>query len=382
MTDESWTTMRFDDFAERVNETVMPAESDLDRYIGLEHLDTMDLKIRRWDEGRNLVGQKLVVRKGDIIIARRNWYLRRVAIAPFDALCSAHAMIVRPKAETIDPEYFGYFLLSGQFYETALSISVGSLSPTINWTTLKNCTFSIPPLEEQEEKVVRLKELDSMYNSFNEGLENLKIAQNKMREQIIADISRDFDSVRMKELCGMITKGQSPRWQGFEYSDSGSLFITSENVGEGHLLMEKKKFLPEKFLDHLGKSVTKPGDVLINIVGSLGRACLAPMDLKAGTNQAVAVLRPNSNIDSLYLLEIILSLQTKRYFLSRMVKTAQPNLTLGHIREIPVPLGDSESQSKLKNSMESMRSNIKRMESMLSNVGVLRTLKINICGDA
>ena len=64
MTEGSLTTMRFDEFAERVNETVMPAESDLNRYIGLEHLNTMDLTIRRWDEGRNLVGQKKIVRKG------------------------------------------------------------------------------------------------------------------------------------------------------------------------------------------------------------------------------------------------------------------------------------------------------------------------------
>ena len=53
MSKEGWTTMRFDEFTERVNETVMPAESNLDCYIGLEHLDSMDLTIRRWDEDRN-----------------------------------------------------------------------------------------------------------------------------------------------------------------------------------------------------------------------------------------------------------------------------------------------------------------------------------------
>ena len=143
MINEEGIEMRFDEFVERVNDTIMPKESGLNCYIGLEHLDTMDLKVRRWDEDRNLEGQKLIVKKGDIIIARRNWYLRRVAVAPFDSLCSAHALVVRPKKGKISPEFLPYFLLSNQFFEAALSISVGSLSPTINWGTLKSLRFQI-----------------------------------------------------------------------------------------------------------------------------------------------------------------------------------------------------------------------------------------------
>ena len=210
MKDKCWERMRFDEFVERVNETVMPAQSHLDCYIGLEHLDTMDLTIRRWNQGRHLIGQKLVVRKGDIIIARRNWYLRRVAIAPFDALCSAHAMVVRPKGSKLHPDYLANFLLSDVFFQRALEISVGSLSPTINWSTLKSVEFILPPLNIQrlisessllsrtvknlhmnsEEQMIEMYKL-LLSSEFNYSLRELKMLEN----------NDDIDFYRVNELA-------------------------------------------------------------------------------------------------------------------------------------------------------------------------------------
>ena len=49
------------------------------------------------------------------------------------------------------------------------------------------------------------------------------------------------------EITEKITKGQSPGWQGFEYQDSGTLFITSENVQDGYLDIKEPKYLPKEF---------------------------------------------------------------------------------------------------------------------------------------
>ncbi|MCP1256857.1 restriction endonuclease subunit S domain-containing protein, partial [Acetobacter cerevisiae] len=40
---------------------------------------------------------------------------------------------------------------------------------------------------------------------------------------------------RGEEIAQKITKGQSPKWQGFEYQKDGAIFITSENVRDGFL---------------------------------------------------------------------------------------------------------------------------------------------------
>ena len=144
-----WKIVKFDDIAQNIAERVSPVPEDSKQYIGLEHLDTDCLSIRRWGTDIDLKGQKLRMKKGDIIFGKRNVYLRRVAIAPFDGICSAHAMVLRPKLKEVEKDFLPFLMQSDTFMEKALKISVGSLSPTINWNTLKQQEFALPPRDEQ-----------------------------------------------------------------------------------------------------------------------------------------------------------------------------------------------------------------------------------------
>ena len=96
-----------------------------------------------------MIGQKLRFRKGDIIFGKRRAYQRKLAVAEFDGICSAHAMVIRAKAEAVLPGFLPFLMRSDMFMERAMAISVGSLSPTINWTTLKVQEFALPPTAEQ-----------------------------------------------------------------------------------------------------------------------------------------------------------------------------------------------------------------------------------------
>lgn len=146
---KGWTRVSFGEMVQHVAERVQPTPEDGETYIGLEHLDSGSLTIRRWGARVALIGTKLRMRKGDILFARRNAYLRRVAVAPHDGLFSAHGMIVRAKPSVILPEFLPFFMQSDVFMDRAEHISVGSLSPTINWKTLAGEEFALPPLEEQ-----------------------------------------------------------------------------------------------------------------------------------------------------------------------------------------------------------------------------------------
>ena len=152
-----WTMVRFDNIAQNVAVRVNPAEAKTDNYVGLEHLDPESLHLRKWGHPSDVTGQKLTFKKGDVIFGRRRAYQRKLAIAEFDGICSAHAMVLRAKPEVILPEFLPFFLQSDLFMERAIGISVGSLSPTINWKTLKIQEFPLPPLAEQERIVAELE---------------------------------------------------------------------------------------------------------------------------------------------------------------------------------------------------------------------------------
>src|SRR3989442_9867377 len=97
------------------------------------------------------------------------------------------------------------------------------------------------------------------------------------------------------EITTLIGKGSSPRWQGFDYTNAGMLFITSENVRDGFLDIGEPKYLPLSFHEKLNRTRLRKGDILINLVGaSIGRSCQITCDIgEANVNQAVAVFRVN-----------------------------------------------------------------------------------------
>jgi len=146
---KGWNRLPFGAFAESVNERAEPSEAAQEIYVGLEHIDPQDLHIRRWGKGSDVIGTKLRFLKRDLIFGRRRAYQRKLAVAEFDGICSAHAMVVRAKLDLVLPEFLPFLMMSDRFMKRAVEISVGSLSPTINWKTLKLEEFALPPLDQQ-----------------------------------------------------------------------------------------------------------------------------------------------------------------------------------------------------------------------------------------
>ena len=141
---------KFDQIAFNSTDKKKPVDEDKEHYIGLEHLDSGSLKVSRWGSEVAPKGEKLLMKKGDVLFGKRRAYQKKVAIAPFDGIFSAHGMVLRPKTEVIDPDFFPLFIASDYFLDAAIKISVGSLSPTINWRDLKELEFDIPSLPVQK----------------------------------------------------------------------------------------------------------------------------------------------------------------------------------------------------------------------------------------
>lgn len=180
-----WKTWRFDQMATNVNARIdNPSESGMEHYVGLEHLDSDSLKIRRWGTPDDVEATKLMFKKGDIIFGRRRAYQRKVGVAEFDGICSAHAMVLRAKPDAVLHEFLPFFMQSDLFMSRAVEISVGSLSPTINWKTMAVQKFALPPLDEQ----VRLVNLLQAVEEERESLHKVKAAADTLEVTIGKDL--------------------------------------------------------------------------------------------------------------------------------------------------------------------------------------------------
>ena len=158
----TWETFEFEEIAFKISETVDPNKTDLPIYVGLEHLDAEDIHIRRTGTPDDVNGQKLKCYPGDVIFGKRRAYQRKAAIVDFEGICSAHAFVLRANPEVIDPKLFPFFLHSDQFMHRAVDISVGGLSPTINWGDLKHQEFLLPPKDQQAQLAELLWAMDEV----------------------------------------------------------------------------------------------------------------------------------------------------------------------------------------------------------------------------
>lgn len=158
---------RFDQIAINSTEKKKPVEEDRFTYLGLEHLDSGTLKVTRFGSEVAPIGEKLVMHKGDVLFGKRRAYQKKVAIAPFDGIFSAHGMVLRPKENVIDKDFFPLFISSDYFLDSAIKISVGSLSPTINWRDLKELEFELPDMDSQ-------RKLAEVLWSINDTMEAYK----------------------------------------------------------------------------------------------------------------------------------------------------------------------------------------------------------------
>ncbi|PJE45019.1 MAG: hypothetical protein CUR32_01335 [Flavobacterium sp.] len=163
----TWETFKFEEIVFKISETVDPNKTDLSIYVGLEHIDAEDIHIRRTGSPDDVNGQKLKCYPGDIIFGKRRAYQRKAAIVDFEGICSAHAFVFRANPEVIDPKLFPFFLHSDQFMHRAVDISVGGLSPTINWGDLKHQEFLLPPKDQQAQFAELLWAMDEVIEREN-----------------------------------------------------------------------------------------------------------------------------------------------------------------------------------------------------------------------
>lgn len=220
----NWIKVRFDEITENITDRIdKPNESGLEYYIGLEHIDTDQIRIKRFGSTDDVNATKFLCKKGDIIFGKRRSYLRKVAVTDRDAVVSAHSMVIRPKGDLIVPDFLPCFMQSSIFWKTAHAISEGSMSPTIKWKTLAKQEFWIPSIEEQnkiseilwsiEGNIEKTEKLIEIAEKLKKGLFDELVAKGightKFKQTEIGKIPAEWEVVKVSDVFEVIT-GSTP----------------------------------------------------------------------------------------------------------------------------------------------------------------------------
>ena len=148
------------DFAQDISVAIKDVQSSpFDRFVGLEHYDSGEPVITRYTDKSLLSSSVKEFRKNDILIARRNVYLKRAGIAFFDGLTSGDSIVLRvyddcesrtgiSKQDAI--RIIPFILNSNVFWAYANKHADGMNSKRISKEMLYDYEFDLPPLAEQK----------------------------------------------------------------------------------------------------------------------------------------------------------------------------------------------------------------------------------------
>lgn len=229
---------KFEQIAINSTEKKKPVEEDRFTYVGLEHLDPGSLKVTRFGSETAPVGEKLVMHKGDVLFGKRRAYQKKVAIAPFDGIFSAHGMVLRPKEDIVDKNFFPLFISSDYFLDEAIRISVGSLSPTINWRDLKELEFELPDLEEQR----KLAEVLWAINDAMEAYKKLISATDELVKSRFAELFGDPTSNPMgwdmQNLSDIADYFIGLTYHPSDVAETGTIVLRSGNIQNASLCFD------------------------------------------------------------------------------------------------------------------------------------------------
>lgn len=249
---------RFEEFV--INSTVKkkPVEEDKYTYLGLEHLDPGTLKVTRFGSEVAPIGEKLIMKQGDVLFGKRRAYQKKVAIAPFDGIFSAHGMVLRPNEEVMDKDFFPLFISSDYFLDAAIKISVGSLSPTINWRDLKVLELELPSLEEQ-------RKLAKVLWGINDTIESYKKLIKMTDELVKSQFMEQFNNTERVSLdrVANIVMGQSPKSESYNTDGLGMPFYQ----GSADFT---DKYVETRMFCTAPTRIAKCGDVLMSVRAPVG----------------------------------------------------------------------------------------------------------------
>lgn len=311
---------KFEDIAFNSTAKKKPVDEDKYTYVGLEHLDPDSIYVTRFGADVAPKGEKLLMKKGDVLFGKRRAYQKKVAIAPFDGIFSAHGMVLRPKEDVIDKDFFPLFIKSDYFLDEAIKISVGSLSPTINWRDLKELKFSLPSLEKQK-KLARV--LWSIYDTKEEYKKLIKATDDLVKSQFIEMFANEENAALLKD-CASIEKGKT---------------ITRDEVVEGDVPVVAAGIEPSCYHNAANRD-----DNIITVSASGANAGYVnywETPIFASDCNTVLTLNPEK-LDEVFLYQRLKVMQDEIFMMQR--GSGQPHVYAKDLENIVVPIPNISEQ--------------------------------------
>ena len=251
--------------------------------------------------------------------------------------------------DRLDPSYLSRVLESMDHAGGANRAAMGG---TLNKASLASILIPTPPLNKQRRIAAILDKADELRAKRREALAHLDTFIQSIFHSMFEGPQLSWPTLSIEELAarqnGAIRTGPF-----------GSQLLTSEFTAEGIAVLgidnavsnkftwrERRYISPEKY-EQLKRYTVHPGDLLVTIMGTLGRCAVVPSDIPPAINTkhlCCITLDQNKTVPR-WLHAYFLQSNTARAYLEQTTKGAiMGGLNMGIIKKMPVKLPPLELQ--------------------------------------
>lgn len=358
-----------------------PLADGFERYVGLEHLEPGDLRIRSWGNVADGVTFTSMFHSGQVLFGKRRAYQRKVAVADFAGVCSGDIYVLETKdAQVLLPELLPLICQTDAFFDHAVGTSAGSLSPRTNWTSLADFEFLLPPIKEQERTIKLLSAVEELLNGLGCAFNALHKVQQSFFDEYLALSDRGNGTLinRPKMVkVGSVTDSVVPgRNKPKEFGGDIPWLVTADLVSPVLRQVPNALKVSEKELKRVGGKIVPAGAVIITCVGNLGIVSLLKMSCSLNQQLHAFIPKPDL-IDSNYLAA---ALRAQKRQMERLANiTTVPYLNKDNCESICIPLPNSlDVQKQLAEKVQQFDDGLASLKTRLSS---LKSMKCKILNE-
>jgi type I restriction enzyme S subunit len=350
-----WRWVRFGDVVREVRAATRDPEADgLSRVVGLEHLDSESLSLRRWNELADLPDGSSFTRvfhPGQLLFGKRRAYQRKVAVADFSGICSSDILVFEPSTDELLSGFLPYIVQSSGFFDHALGTSAGSLSPRTKWQELAKYEFALPPPNEQQAITEVLASFDELRMRLADG----SIEARRVRDALLGCPDLHLSEKSLGEILVACDYGISIVGQ-----DSGDIpMLRMNNLDGSELVLDDLRWVsaaavrPTDFVE--------PGDILFNRTNSVelvGKVALVPPGLEPMVFASYLIrLRVNPEMADPAFIAAFLQSSTGQSRIGQYMTrgVSQANVNSSNLKKVVVPVPPLEVQERLVRNWHAVR---------------------------
>jgi type I restriction enzyme, S subunit len=306
--------------------------------------------------------------KGDVLYGKLRPYLNKVVRADHDGYCTTEIVPLRPGPE-VHAGFLFHWLKHPRFQEYVKAASHGMGMPRLGTAAAKAAPFVLAPFHEQERIADKLDMLLTRVYASCSRLERIEPLIKRFRQAVLrAAVSgvltddwrgtgtQQWNQERAADVCSKVQSGSTPK-EGF--SHDGVPFVKVYNIVEQRIAFEEKpQFIAREV--HAGscaRSVTLPGDVLMNIVGPpLGKVAIVPdSHPEWNINQALCLFRPGERLSARWLYYVLCAGKNIEEIANETRGSAgQVNISLSQCRDFVFPIPPMNEQKEITRRIESL----------------------------